>query len=107
METVVLFDHKTDQIHTNVVAGFEPDGSLRIDGCDSGKLVKKIWDDYDYEYIITVTPANLPDFVNALGATHENLLEILVKKFAGERAFSAIKTFLETRGISYDFFTWA
>lgn len=107
MEKITLYDHQSENISTNVVAFFEADGSLRVDGCDSGKLVKKIWGDFDYEYIITVKPSDLPKLLGVLKTTQEDLLAALARKFQGERAFSSLKKQLENAAIPFDFFTWA
>lgn len=107
VKKVTLFDSKSERINTNVIAFFEKDGSLRIDGCDSGPLVKKMWDDFDYEYIITVKSADLPKLESKLKTTPNKLLEVIAKKFNGERAFSNFKSFVESHDIPFDFFTWA
>ena len=107
MGQVVLYDHKSESIRINVVAFFENDGSLRIDGCDSGKLVKQMWGDFDYEYIITVKPSDLPGLISALGTTKDGLLETIARAYSGERAFSKFRAFLSERKIPFDFFTWA
>ena len=107
MEKVVLYDFKADKMTTNVVAFFETDGSLRIDGCDTGDLVKEFWGDFDYEYIITVKPADLPLLQTVLDVPRSDLLSGIRRQFEGPRAFSNFKTFLDANGIAYDFFTWA
>lgn len=107
MEKVTLFDFKSERINTNVVAFIEDDGTLRVDGCDSGKLVKVMWDDYDYEYIITVKPADLPKLLETLGASQSDLLIAISGMFNGEKAFSRFKKYLESHQIPFDFFTWA
>lgn len=106
MQKVVLYDHKSEGIDTNVFACIEANGDLRIDGCDAGKLVKRIWGDYDYEYIITVEAADLNRLYTALKTNETNLLTCLKDRFSGERAFSKAKKFLEAREIPFDFFTW-
>lgn len=107
MTKVVLYDFQSERIKTNVFAEFEENGDLRIDGCDAGELVKKLWDDYDYEYIITVENAHVSYVCNVLGTKRDDLLNSLYDRFAGERAFSRIKKLLEEKGIPFDFFTWA
>lgn len=107
MNKVILFDYKSKEININVFAEIEADGSLRVDGCDAGKRVKKIWGDYDYEYIITVTAEDLPKLCEKLQTTQKDLLQCLLSRFEGERAFSRFKKFLKNHDIPFDFFTWA
>ena len=106
MQKVVLYDYKSSDMNVNVFAEFEADGSLRVDGCDAGGKVKRMWGDYDYEYIITVTPEHLPSLYKALDTTQEKLLKLMLEKFGGDRAFSKFKKYLEARDIPFDFFTW-
>jgi len=107
MKKVVLFDQKSDRINTNVFASIEDNGDLRIDGCDAGPLVKRLWGDYDYEYIITVKQSDLPRLCSALGTNETKLLASIAKSYSGEKAFSRFKKFLENQDIPFDFFTWA
>lgn len=107
MDKITLYDFKSERINTNVFASIEENGDLRIDGCDAGELVKRMWGDYDYEYIITVKQTDLRRVCHALGTEEYKLLETLHSKYAGERAFSRIKKLLEDKGIPFEFFTWA
>jgi hypothetical protein len=68
----------------------EPDGTLVMDGCDSGPRVEEAWGDSDYEYWVKVAP-QWKDTV---------LMRLIAERF---NTSSEFMEWLKNKGIPYDF----
>lgn len=106
MERVTLYDFKNDNISVNVVAYFNPEGDLVIDGYDLGSLVEEMKGSRDYEYQIIVEKENLDELAQALDIDLEILLITLPEHFNGNYAFSNFKNFLKEKNIPFKQFYW-
>jgi len=81
-----------------VSAGFNDDGSLRINGWDMGSTVEEIWGDDDYEYWIVIPPGEIPKLS----------IELLRHAFNAEAPlrFSDLRKLCEEAGIEVEFGNW-
>ena len=74
------------------------DGRLEVSGQDLGEAPEKYWGDSDYEYWVSVRPEH-KDWV---------LLALIEKLFGGSSmADSDFMEFLKSKGIPYEFGSWA
>ncbi len=108
-ESITLYHLEREDIKVDVVARFEKN-KLIIDGYDIGKTVEEAWGDSDYEYVMTIPAASLPQLYRLLNVKvgdRRGLLETLAKRFQGTHCFSAIGDFLEKNNIKHESFTWA
>ena len=106
--SIVLYDFKSDNIHSNIVARFEND-NLLIDGYDIGKLVEEIHGNAGYEYVLTIKAENIPALGNLFpwyDGTQQSLLNQLAMQFKGSECFSDIEKFLTEKGVPFERFTW-
>ncbi len=108
-DSTTLYHLESEGIKIDIVARFEEDKPI-IDGYDIGKSVEEAWGDSDYEYVITIPARSLPPLYGLLAVEagdREKLLEALVKRFHGNKCFSAIGDFLDQNSIEHETFTWA
>lgn len=74
-----------------------PDGGIRVEGCDVGEGVEKWHGDDDYEYWVEVPASEIGKLA----------LLLLAEKYKGNlEAVSAFRTYCETKGITHKFMTW-
>ena len=76
---------------------FCPDGSIKMDAQDKGKLVEKIWGDDDYEFWVNV-PAT---------AIHKLVFSLLREKYSGRRgAVDEFCAFCIRQGVEHQWQSW-
>ncbi len=90
---ISLVDFKSDRISTDISAIIGDNGDLILSGCDSGELVKERFDDFDYEYWLTVK-AEYKDTI---------LLHLIKENFADDSEF---KKWLEEKQIPSEFWSF-
>jgi len=74
-----------------------PDGSIKMDAQDKGKLVEEIWGDDDYEFWVDV-PAT---------AIHKLVFSLLREKYSGRaRAVDEFCAFCTREGIEHQRQSW-
>lgn len=78
-------------------ASINDEGDLLISGYDLGDGVERMWGVREYEWEWTVTAANLPLLLNALGVT-DYLLSALQQQFSDDNA-GLLHSFLEDNNI--------
>ncbi len=110
--TINLFEEKRPEINIRVSASINEKGDLLIEGFDSGKLVRELRGEWDYEYYLTVKSAQKDHLKEHLGeqlagrAEDAALLEWLQKHFNDNNAFSSIQLLLDQLKLKYEFFSW-
>jgi len=74
-----------------------PDGSVRLDAHDMGKVVEEIWGDDDYEFWVQI-PAT---------ALHKPVFALLREKYAGRGgSVDEFRTFCIKEGIEHHWDSW-
>lgn len=76
------------------------EGDVRIEGCEFGDGVERVFGVQEYEWAWTIPAASMPALLRALGAA-DNVLSALAERFSGDNAAS-LGSFLETNGIPTD-----
>lgn len=108
MNTVTLYQYKGDDIRISVVAYFK-EGSLMVEGNDTGTKVAALTGSPDYEYNLTVPAAAIGQLSGALGVHNTDELEILQQlaaAFQKGTCFSDLKKFLTEKQIPHQVFIW-
>ena len=89
----------TRLLEASLIAG----GDLRLSGLDWGDGVEEIFGYREYEYVLTVKSADLPQLQKAIGR-QADILTSLQKLFSSQQA-AGPKTFLDEHNIPYDFWS--
>ncbi len=96
-KSIRLFQHESGSTFSTTDLRILSDGSLQLSGYDLGQMAQEFVGHDDYEYDVTVAPANKDKL----------LLALLKAKFNGDgQATSHLCSFLEAEHIPYDFDTW-
>ena len=90
---IEMIDSRTSEIYINLILKIKENGDLYFDGCDSGKRIKEIWDDFDYEYFTTIDKKY-----------KDTILLLLIKEFF-EDDFE-FRDFLKKKEIPFKFENW-
>ncbi|HRI80108.1 MAG TPA: hypothetical protein PLR06_11285 [Cyclobacteriaceae bacterium] len=109
MDSVTLFELKTEDIRISIVAYFEK-GTLVVDGYDIGRTVKEYWGDSDYEYLIKIPDAGVEFLYSHFSiwrGDQQSLLNELARRFNTNTCYSDIQKLLDDHNIKYEGFTWA
>jgi len=102
-----LYELKNESIWISIEIYYSKEEELIIHGHDSGKIVKKITDNYDYEYFLTLqTPAIEALIQKQELKNREELVDWFKKNFSNEKAMNQIKERLNQLQIKYKFFVW-
>ncbi len=102
-----LFDKKDDSIWIKIVIYESKNGKLMVHGHDSGKIVQKIKDSYDYEYYISITAEEVEQLMRKLKLDDKHeLFNWFEKEYSTDKAVSQIKAKLDELDIKYQFSTW-
>jgi hypothetical protein len=108
MDRVLLFSMNADHIKVTVEAFFNDAGSLVVEGYDIGKTVEAYWGDSDYEYSVTVPPAEVEKLIAALNLPEnkEALLTYLQNHYHENDCYSKIRELLDAHAVQYEGFSW-
>ena len=109
MEKVKLYHRKDEQIWIEIIAVITEDKRLVIKGNDSGKLVKKLRSNWDYEYYIELESIDLVNLIEKTGNNHVRMSEILIwlkENYEGPEVFSRIKKLLQSLDVRYKESYW-
>ena len=109
MLRVLLFSLKTTDIKVTVEAFFDDAGNLIVEGYDIGKTVESYWGDSDYEYSVTVQPAEvarLCSLLNIPEGDHAALLSYLQAHYNTNTCYSDFRNFLTAHHIVHEGFSW-
>ena len=107
-----LYDESRKEINILITAGIGGNGELRIEGIDSGLLVKELKGDWDYEYFLTISPVNKLLLINYLQlrnievSNDHDLLHWFQENFSKNDCFSSIMAFLKKAEIKFETFFW-
>ena len=75
-----------------------PDGGIRVEGCDVGEGVEKWFGRDDYEYWVDVPASEIRQLV----------LLLLAEKYKGNvDAVAEFRAYCEAKGIAHKFMTWS
>lgn len=109
MEKVILFYEERPDVKISMQIYFNEKGQLYFDGYDFGVLLESIYGDDDFEYTITVEPAEL-EKIYALYKLESNdkkgLLQKIKNDFSNIEAYTLFAKFLEENNIAFSRFTW-
>ena len=109
---MILYEESRQDISILITANIGPGGDVRIEGIDSGSLVRELKGDADYEYNLTIPVAEKVKLFEHLqihgeeGVRNRELLKWLKENFDKNNCFSAIMTYLKQAGITYETFFW-
>jgi hypothetical protein len=106
---IALFRHKTPDISIYIDAYFDA-GRLIIEGQDLGKTVEDWWGDSDYEYSLTVPAGEVNKLYPLLKVEKgdkEGLLNKIAAKYNTNSCYSDFMSFLRSKNIEFEGFTWA
>jgi len=109
MEKVVLYFEERPDINISMEIYFTEKEKLLFDGYDSGKLVKEIRGDYDYEYTYTIEPDEVNKLYHVFGLKEGDkpaLLQEIKNCFSTSKAYSLFGDFLKLHSIRFEQFTW-
>lgn len=107
-----LFEEKREDISIHISAHIKVDGKLVLEGIDSGKRVKELKSDWDYEYFLTIQKTDKEHLIKNLQAKNFNITsdaELLLwikNNYSTNEAFSNFQAFLKTEGIPAEMFVW-
>jgi hypothetical protein len=93
MREIALGESQTGAGSHSLTARVEVDGTLVLEGYDTGELPKQFFGDSDYEYWLTVKPEQVPAV----------LLWLLKERFSSTSQF---KEWLAGKGIPNEFFSY-
>jgi hypothetical protein len=92
-ETISLARQERPDFRSDVALDLLSDGSIKMDACDSGSSVEKVWNHEDYERWMTIPADAVPKLAFAL----------LKEKFADNLdAVDQFKDFCERCSIRYE-----
>jgi hypothetical protein len=82
-----------------------------LSGYDSGPIVKKFYDDFDYEYSLTLNKKNQEIFNDKIikGNVFEiekNIINYIKKEYSHENGFFQFKEMLDSNNIEYKFLSF-
>ena len=109
LEKVKLYHRKDEQIWIEIIAVITEDKRLVIKGNDSGKLVKKLRSNWDYEYYIELESIDLVNLIEKTGNDHVRMSKILIwlkENYEGPEAFSRVKKLLQSLDVRYKESYW-
>lgn len=98
--------HYNDGIDERHINAYIENGQLRIDGQDLGELVRRLFDDADYEYFYIMSvdeTKKLHHLLKDRFSSDEDLLSLLEKHFPGADCCKKFEEFCKTNQLKYDF----
>lgn len=103
MEIYPLYTHFSKDLKIEISTYLDENQNLIVQGYDRGEEVKKFFDDYDYEYSLSIPSDSLDLFKKSLGRgmNDSKLFKTLQKRFSGFDSFSRIKQHLDSKKIPY------
>lgn len=107
-----LYELKHEAIWIKIEVHATHDGQIIVYGHDRGKVVKKIKQNYDYEYYLTIKQEQVQELIARISAiektnlTKEQLIDWLVFHFNTDKAVSKIQAQLNEWAITFQFSTW-
>ena len=109
MEKIQLYHRKDEWVWIEIIAIVTEDKSLVIKGNDSGKLVKQLRSNWDYEYYLKLESMDLKDLNEKIGNDLVEIKGILIwlkENYEGPDAFTGIKKLLQSLDVRYKESYW-
>lgn len=109
MEKIQLYHRKDELIWIEIIAVITEDKSLVIKGNDSGKLVKQLRSNWDYEYYMKLESLDLNYLIEKTGNDFVEIRGILIwlkENYEGPDAFTGIKKLLQSLDVRYEESYW-
>ena len=109
MEKIQLYHRKDEWVWIEIIAIVTEDKSLVIKGNDSGKLVKQLRSNWDYEYYLKLESMDLKDLNEKIGNDLVEIKGILIwlkESYEGPDAFTGIKKLLQSLDVRYKESYW-
>ena len=109
MEKIQLYHRKDEWVWIEIFAIVTEDKSLVIKGNDSGKLVKQLRSNWDYEYYLKLESMDLKDLNEKIGNDLVEIKGILIwlkENYEGPDAFTGIKKLLQSLDVRYKESYW-
>jgi len=104
-----LYHRKDEWVWIEIIAIVTEDKSLVIKGNDSGKLVKQLRSNWDYEYYLKLESMDLKDLNEKIGNDLVEIKGILIwlkENYEGPDAFTGIKKLLQSLDVRYKESYW-
>jgi len=104
-----LYHRKDEWVWIEIFAIVTEDKSLVIKGNDSGKLVKQLRSNWDYEYYLKLESMDLKDLNEKIGNDLVEIKGILIwlkENYEGPDAFTGIKKLLQSLDVRYKESYW-
>jgi len=109
LEKIQLYHRKDEWVWIEIFAIVTEDKSLVIKGNDSGKLVKQLRSNWDYEYYLKLESMDLKDLNEKIGNDLVEIKGILIwlkENYEGPDAFTGIKKLLQSLDVRYKESYW-
>lgn len=104
-----MYHRKDEWVWIEIIAIVTEDKSLVIKGNDSGKLVKQLRSNWDYEYYLKLESMDLKDLNEKIGNDLVEIKGILIwlkENYEGPDAFTGIKKLLQSLDVRYKESYW-
>ena len=104
-----MYHRKDEWVWIEIFAIVTEDKSLVIKGNDSGKLVKQLRSNWDYEYYLKLESMDLKDLNEKIGNDLVEIKGILIwlkENYEGPDAFTGIKKLLQSLDVRYKESYW-
>lgn len=96
--TVVLRNERFSEDRRYLEAHLDADGNLHIDGQDLGPGTAIVSDDGEYEWLITIAAADVPQVIGLLdGNPGDEILDLLERNSTGNRSYELERRLRESR----------
>jgi len=102
-----LFEEKNSSIWIKIDIYLTDEEKILVHGCDSGEIVKKLKQQFDYEYYLTIEKEEIQLLMDKLKLNSpEELIDWFVDNYSINGAVSKIKELLGKMEVSYKFMVW-